>query len=118
MYQALTMDVLATDLADYLVRKGVCFIVCGCTYADCYIQVPFRETHHISGRAVALAESRKCQLNELTVEDFKSLSEKFSDDIHGVFDFEASVERRESIGGTSRKMVERQISVLRNALSY
>ncbi|KAF8231269.1 argininosuccinate lyase [Tricholoma matsutake] len=102
MYRALTMDVLATDLADYLVRKGV----------------PFRETHHISGRAVALAESRKCQLNELTVEDFKSLSQKFSDDIHAVFEFEASVERRESIGGTSRKMVERQISVLRNALSY
>jgi len=100
MREALTMDVLATDLADYLVRKGI----------------PFRETHHISGRAVALAESRKCQLNELTLDDFKGLSERFSDDIHEVFDFEASVERRESIGGTSRKMVERQISVLREVL--
>jgi argininosuccinate lyase len=118
MYQALTMDVLATDLADYLVRKGVCFIVWDCSCANRSAQVPFRETHHISGRAVALAESRKCQLNQLTMEDFKSLSPKFSDDVHAVFDFEASVERRESIGGTSRKMVERQISVLRNALSY
>ncbi|THG94381.1 hypothetical protein EW026_g7080 [Hermanssonia centrifuga] len=100
MRQALTMDVLATDLADYLVRKGI----------------PFRETHHISGRAVALAESRKCQLNDLTLEDYRSLNEKFADDIHSVFDFEASVERRESIGGTSRKMVDRQISVLRASL--
>ncbi|EMD38444.1 argininosuccinate lyase [Gelatoporia subvermispora B] len=101
MRQALTMDVLATDLADYLVRKGI----------------PFRETHHISGRAVALAEARKCQLNELTLQDYKSLNNQFGDDILSVFDFEASVERRESIGGTSRKMVDRQISVLRAALS-
>ncbi|KAE9399283.1 argininosuccinate lyase [Gymnopus androsaceus JB14] len=101
MRQALTMDVLATDLADYLVRKGM----------------PFRETHHISGRAVALAESRKCQLNELTFADFKNLSDKFNEDVHDVFDFEASVERRQSIGGPSRKMVDRQIAVLREALS-
>ena len=78
--------------------------------------MPFRETHHISGRAVALAESRRCQLNELSFGDYKSLSDKFSEDVHAVFDFEASVERRESIGGTSLKMVERQIAVLRSAL--
>ncbi|KAJ7740718.1 putative argininosuccinate lyase [Mycena maculata] len=101
MRKALTMDVLATDLADYLVRKGI----------------PFRETHHVSGRAVALAESRKCQLDELTLADYKSLNENFSDDIHAVFNFEASVERRESIGGTSKKMVERQVAVLRQVLS-
>ncbi|GBE82034.1 argininosuccinate lyase [Sparassis latifolia] len=100
MRQALTMDVLATDLADYLVRKGI----------------PFRETHHISGRAVALAESRKCQLSDLTLQDYKSLNEKFGDDVLSVFDFEASVERRESIGGTSRKMVARQVRVLRAAV--
>ncbi|EPQ58220.1 argininosuccinate lyase [Gloeophyllum trabeum ATCC 11539] len=100
MRKALTMDVLATDLADYLVRKGI----------------PFRETHHISGRAVALAEARKCQLNELSLQDYKSLNEKFEEDVHQVFDFEASVERRQAIGGPSRKMLERQISVLRNAL--
>ncbi len=80
-------------------------------------QIPFRETHHISGRAVALAEARKCQLDDLSFEDYKSLSDKFSEDIHSIFDFEASVERRESIGGTSRKMVERQIQVLRNVLA-
>ncbi|KAJ3558668.1 hypothetical protein NM688_g787 [Phlebia brevispora] len=100
MRQALTMDVLATDLADYLVRKGI----------------PFRKTHEISGKAVALAESRGCQLNELSLSDFKGLNSEFSDDIHSIFNFEASVERRESIGGTSLKMVERQISVLRGLL--
>ncbi|KAH9180590.1 argininosuccinate lyase [Lactarius sanguifluus] len=101
MRQALTMDVLATDLADYLVRKGV----------------PFRETHHISGRAVALAESQKCQLNELTVADYKNLHAEFGDDVHEVFDFEASVERRQAIGGPSRVMISRQVAVLRERLS-
>jgi argininosuccinate lyase len=48
--------------------------------------------------------------------DFKSLNDNFSEDIHEVFDFDASVERRESIGGTNRRMLERQISVLRAVL--
>ncbi|TFY55811.1 hypothetical protein EVG20_g9182 [Dentipellis fragilis] len=100
MRNALTMDVLATDLADYLVRRGI----------------PFRETHHISGRAVALAEARGCQLNELSVQDFKGLCGQFGDDVHQVFDFEASVERRQAIGGPSRIMIDRQVSVLRKAL--
>ncbi|KZT11268.1 argininosuccinate lyase [Laetiporus sulphureus 93-53] len=102
MAQALqaSSDMLATDLADYLVRKGI----------------PFRETHHISGRAVALAESKKCGLQDLTIEDFKSLSGKFGDDVKSVFDFEHSVQGRSSIGGTHIKMVERQIEVLRAAL--
>ncbi|RPD66308.1 argininosuccinate lyase [Lentinus tigrinus ALCF2SS1-7] len=100
MRAALTMDVLATDLADYLVRKGI----------------PFRETHHVSGRAVALAEARKCQLSDLTLQDLRGLHEKFDEDVRAVFDFEASVERRQAIGGPSRKMVDRQIAVLRSAI--
>jgi argininosuccinate lyase len=80
-------------------------------------QIPFRETHHIAGRAVALAESRQCQLNDLKISDFEGLSKMFSEDIYDVFDFETSVERRSSIGGTSRQMVERQISILRQALA-
>ena len=81
------------------------------------IQVPFRETHHISGRAVALAEGRKCQLNELSVQDYKQLDERFEDDVLDVFDFEASVERRTAIGGTSRETLDRQIAVLRATLA-
>lgn len=80
------------------------------------LQVPFRETHHVSGRAVALAESRKCQISELTLEDYQTLHEKFTEDVKDVFDFEASVERRQAIGGPSRKMVDRQIAVLRETL--
>ena len=79
-------------------------------------QIPFRETHHISGRAVALAEHRKCQLDELTTQDYKNLCDKFEDDVHKVFDFEASVERRQAIGGSSRIMIDRQVAVLRAAL--
>lgn len=114
------MDVLATDLAEYLVRKGVSLyskLVSTAEKADCRRQMPFRETHHISGRAVALAESRKCQLNELTLEDFQKLHELFTEDIHEVFNFEASVERRNAIGGPSREMVARQIAYLRSSIS-
>ncbi|KAJ1309833.1 hypothetical protein OPQ81_006598 [Rhizoctonia solani] len=100
MRAALTMDMLATDLADYLVRKGM----------------PFRETHHISGRAVALAESLGVQLSDLTLEQYKKLSPKFEEDVTSVFDFERSVEQRNAIGGTSRQTVDRQIAVLRKAL--
>lgn len=56
-------------------------------------------------------------LNLLSIADFQSLSNKFGEDIHDVFDFEASVERRNAIGGTSKEMVERQVAVLRQALS-
>ena len=101
MLKALTMDVLATDLADYLVRKGV----------------PFRETHHVSGRAVALAEARGCQINELSLQDYLGLHPKFEEDVSAVFDFEASVERRQAIGGPSRVMIDRQVAVLRASLA-
>ena len=51
----LVPEMLATDIAEYLVRKGV----------------PFRETHHIAGAAVKIAEERGIPLNTLTVEDLK-----------------------------------------------
>ncbi|KAJ9113744.1 hypothetical protein QFC20_001769 [Naganishia adeliensis] len=98
MRAALTDDMLATDLADYLVRKGV----------------PFRETHHISGRAVALAEKQKCNLSDITYEQYRELSDKFEPDvIESVFNFENSVEKRDALGGPSRKGIERQVQVLK-----
>lgn len=87
-----------------------------CTPAHPFTQVPFRETHHVSGRAVALTEARQCQLDALTVQDYKGLHDKFEDDVVDVFDFEASVERRTAIGGPSRGTLDRQITVLRAAL--
>ncbi len=74
-------------------------------------QVPFRETHHISGRAIALAESTKCQISDLSLSQWKDLSPHFSEDVMPVFDFEASVEKRNAIGGPSRAMIQRQVNI-------
>jgi argininosuccinate lyase len=94
MLAALTPDMLATDLADYLVRKGV----------------PFRETHHISGRVVALAEKEGVQMDKLSVKQLQGVDGRFGDDVvEAVFDFEQSVEKRTSKGGTSKKSVLEQI---------
>jgi len=100
MRKALGAEMLATDLADYLVRKGV----------------PFRETHHISGQAVALAEKKKCGINELSIEEFKRLSPVFEEDVKRLFDFEASVEARSARGGTAKKSVLFQIEKIREFL--
>jgi argininosuccinate lyase len=97
MRAALASEMLATDLAEYLVRKGV----------------PFRETHHIAGAAVALAEKRGIELSALTVSDLQALHPAFEDDVVKVWDFEQSVEQRDATGGTSRRAVLAQIEQLR-----
>lgn len=96
MRAALTPDMLATDLADYLVRKGI----------------PFRETHHISGSAVKMAEDRHCELTDLTLDDLRTLHPAFDTDIALVWDMEQSVERRNATGGTSRRAVLEQVARL------
>ena len=96
MRAALSSFMLATDLSEYLVRKGV----------------PFRETHHISGQAVQLAESRGCALTDLTLADLQTLHPLFTDDVMSVWDFEAAVERRDSTGGTSKRSVLAQAKEL------
>lgn len=93
MQAALTPDMLATDLADYLVRKGV----------------PFRETHHISGRVVALAEQESVPMDRLSLEQLKGIDSRFGDDVMSAFDYESSVEKRTVKGGTSKKSVLEQI---------
>lgn len=97
MRGALTMDMLATDLADYLVRKGV----------------PFRETHHISGEAVAFAERNNLSgIDQITIEQYKKIDPRFEDDVLNVFDFDKSVERRDAIGGTAKSAVLQQLDAL------
>ncbi|KAK0737834.1 L-Aspartase-like protein [Schizothecium vesticola] len=100
MQASLDPFMLATDLADYLVRKGV----------------PFRETHHISGRCVALSEQTGTPMNELTYEQLKGVDARFGEDIKEVFDYEKSVEMRAARGGTSKSSVTEQIKVLRGML--
>lgn len=95
MKAALTMDMLATDLADYLVRKGV----------------PFRETHHISGSCVRAAEEQGLTgIDQLGLENLQSIDKRFEEDVLEVFDFERSVELRQSTGGTCKASVEKQIA--------
>ncbi|CAM9642650.1 unnamed protein product [Discosporangium mesarthrocarpum] len=93
----LVPEMLATDLAEYLVRKGV----------------PFRETHHISGAAVKMAEDRGVPLNTLTPEDLRTLHPSFEDDVQDVWNYETSVERKNAPGGTSRSTVMEQIAKMR-----
>ncbi|KAH3666406.1 hypothetical protein WICMUC_005674 [Wickerhamomyces mucosus] len=101
MESALTMDMLATDLADYLVRKGV----------------PFRETHHISGSCVKLAEDLNLSgIDQLTLDQFKSIDERFNEDVRETFNFETSVERRTAIGGTAKSAVLNQLQNLQSQL--
>ncbi|CAG8394362.1 unnamed protein product [Penicillium salamii] len=101
MRAALSPDMLATDLADYLVRKGA----------------PFRETHHISGQIVALAENENVPMNRLSFEQINQIDGRFEEDVMSCFDYEKSVESRNAPGGTSRSSIVEQISVLRNAIS-
>ena len=86
----------ATEMADYLVGKGI----------------PFREAHHITGHAVALAEQRGVTLEDLSLEDLRALDARIDEDIYAVLDCHAAVRRRETPGGTGPKSVARQLDML------
>ncbi|MGQ9567999.1 MAG: argininosuccinate lyase [Anaerolineae bacterium] len=101
MRAALSDDLLATDLAEYLVRKGV----------------PFRQSHHLVGRLVARAEDLGVLLGEVPLEEMQAISPLFGEDVREVFRFEASVEARRSEGGTAREAVLRQLEAARQALA-
>ena len=55
-------------------------------------------------------------MHELSLEDYKGLSGEFTEDIRGVFDFEASVEKRQAIGGPALQMIDRQVETLQGIL--
>ncbi|KAK4223364.1 L-Aspartase-like protein [Podospora fimiseda] len=101
MKAALTHDMLATDVADYLVRKGV----------------PFRQTHHIAGAIVRKGEEAGVSISELSLMDLKEISPLFEEDIAQVFDFERSVEQRATYGGTSSSSVLAQIASIEELVS-
>ena len=101
MLKSLSPDMLATDLAEYLVRKGV----------------PFRETHHISGRVVALAEKEGRPMDQLSFAQLQGVDKRFEKDVMGVFDYQKSVEMRSAKGGTSKSAVMEQIEAVKKALA-
>lgn len=100
MEAALSPDMLATDLAYYLVRKGV----------------PFREAHGLSGKAVFTAESKNVSLNQLTQADLAAVSPLFGGDVSSVWDYRSSVEQYSASGGTAKSSVSAQVEHLRNWL--
>lgn len=101
MREALDGTVVATDLADYLVRKGL----------------PFRETHRIVGRLVRTALSRGRRLDELDLRTLHSECDLFEADVAESLRVEASVNRRELDGGTGYEAVAAQIRSGRQILS-
>jgi argininosuccinate lyase len=75
--------------------------------------VPFRETHHVAGAAVRLAETTKRRLSDLSVQDLKTLHPLFEEDVSSVWTYENSVEARNSAGGTSKRAVLDQVDKLK-----
>ncbi len=90
----------ATDLADYLVKKGL----------------PFRSAYKISGQLVAHCIANGTVLEELPIETYKSYSELFDNDLYGEIDLTACVEKRISRGGTSMASVKEQIEFVRKSI--
>jgi argininosuccinate lyase len=98
---AVDAGMLATELADFLVREGV----------------PFREAHGMVGRLVRFAEELGCGVDELPADVFARVSEHFARaDLEALFSPAAAVERRGGVGGTSAGAVREQIAALRAAL--
>ena len=88
----------ATDLADWLVREA---------------NVPFREAHHITGRAVAAAESAGTPLSDLPIATLKAIDPRIDDRIYAVLTVDASVASRRSHGGTAPDQVRARIAAAR-----
>lgn len=84
----------ATELADYLAAKGV----------------PFREAHHITGRAVAAAEKLGLGLEELPLESMREIDPRIDGDVRDVLEYRACIKRRETPGGTGPESVKRQLA--------
>jgi len=87
----------ATDLADYLVERGV----------------PFRDAHAISGRIVRHCVTKGCRIGELSLKDLKGFSKKIEKDVYNFLSTESVVNRRRAFGGTARGNVMRRLKELR-----
>jgi argininosuccinate lyase len=91
----------ATDVADYLVRKGL----------------PFRQAHEVVGKTVRYCVETGRDIPELTLEEFRQFSKKIDDDIFAAVTLEASVNARQATGGTARIAVAGEIARARAALA-
>ena len=91
----------ATDLADYLVKKGL----------------PFRDAHEAVARAVRACVDRGCDLADLSLEDMRSFSDLITDDVFEVLTLEGSVAARDHVGGTAPAQVRAAIARVRKELT-
>lgn len=99
--EALNGDfLLATELADYLVTKGVAF----------------RDAHHVVGKVVAFCESKGVNFSGVSVADLKTFHDAFEADVSGWLEPRAAAERRTSLGGTAPSEVAAQVVALRQWL--
>ncbi len=91
---------VATDVADYLVRKGL----------------PFREAHGVVGKIIAYCLDRNCVLSDLNLEDYRSFSPLFDQDVFEILEVKHSVDSKTSVGGTSVKGLKDQFIRAENLL--
>jgi argininosuccinate lyase len=101
LHAAQTGFINATDLADYLVRKGL----------------PFRDAYGVAGKLVAHCTAKGCVLETLPLEDYRTFSDLFDEDVYAAVDLHACAEKRTSYGGTSVASVEEQIRYVREQIA-
>ncbi len=97
MRSAIDSTMMATDLADYLVEKGV----------------PFREAHSLAGKVVRAAGQGNVRMEELPLETYQAISPVFEADVVKVFDPLESINKRNTVGGTSLQSVKNQIKKIK-----
>jgi argininosuccinate lyase len=100
MAEQLDPALLAADVSDELVRKGI----------------PFREAHRWVSKAVRIAEERSVPLSYLKLEDLEAIDERFEVDLKKVLDIRSSLEKRTAIGGTAKSALSMQILAAQQAL--
>ena len=97
---ALNPELYATDLADHLVRSGV----------------PFREAHEVIGKIVRMSAEQNIPLDEMSLQDFQGIDERFGSNVQEVFSYERSVESRSVSGGTSLSAIKYQLEAARESV--
>ncbi len=101
MAAQLEPGLLATDLADYLVKKNL----------------PFRQAHHVVGQIVQLGEVRNIPITDLSLDDLQEISDLFEEDVIEAFSVKGALAARNVPGGTAPEAVKAQIIEARKALS-
>lgn len=93
--------ITATDVADYLSRKGL----------------PFRQSHEVTGNIVSYAEGKGLELMDLSILEFKKFSKLFEDDLYNFITLDGSIQSRKSHGGTAKKNVLKMIKTAKKEIS-